>query len=128
MLGNDEFGSGLGLSIVKTIVDRLGAGISLGESPGGGLDVTVTIPQTLIRNPSSDRSVADARGLAGEQRQDIVSSRRAALTAAAANAKSIQGRASKVHLTLLVRTILTKDPTALAAATKRQITHNGEKQ
>lgn len=69
LLGNDEFGSGLGLSIVKTIVDRLGAGISLGESPGGGLDVTVTIPQTLIRNPSSDRSVADARGLAGEQRQ-----------------------------------------------------------
>ena len=31
LLGNDEFGSGLGLSIVKTIADRLGAGISLGQ-------------------------------------------------------------------------------------------------
>jgi two-component system, OmpR family, sensor kinase len=45
VLGSDEYGSGLGLSIVKAIVDRLGAGISLRESPGGGLDVTVTIPR-----------------------------------------------------------------------------------
>ena len=51
LLGSDEFGSGLGLSIVKAIVDRLGAGISLGQSTGGGLEVTVTIPKTLIRAP-----------------------------------------------------------------------------
>ena len=37
LLGNDEFGSGLGLSIVKTIADRLGADISLGQSAGGDL-------------------------------------------------------------------------------------------
>jgi two-component system OmpR family sensor kinase len=69
VLGAGEFGSGLGLSIVKTIVDRLGAGISLGESPGGGLDVTITIPKTLIRNPSPDRDIQDARRGAGERTQ-----------------------------------------------------------
>jgi signal transduction histidine kinase len=63
VLGSDEYGSGLGLSIV----DRLGAGISLGEAPGGGLDVTVTIPRALIRNASPDRNAADARGAAGER-------------------------------------------------------------
>ena len=36
LLGGDEFGSGLGLSIVKAIVDRLGAGISLGRIPRRG--------------------------------------------------------------------------------------------
>jgi two-component system, OmpR family, sensor kinase len=65
LLGAGEFGSGLGLSIVKAIVDRLGAGISLGASPGGGLDVTVTIPKTLIRNPSPDRDVQDVRRSVG---------------------------------------------------------------
>ena len=67
VLGSDEYGSGLGLSIVKAIVDRLGADISLGESPGGGLDVTVTIPKILIRNALPDRNVADARRAAGER-------------------------------------------------------------
>jgi signal transduction histidine kinase len=67
VLGSDEYGSGLGLSIVKAIVDRLGADISLGESPGGGLEVTVTIPKTLIRNTSPDRNVVGARRAAGER-------------------------------------------------------------
>jgi two-component system OmpR family sensor kinase len=57
LLGNDEFGSGLGLSIVKAIIDRLGAVISLGQSSGGGLEVTVVIPKTLIRYASSDRGL-----------------------------------------------------------------------
>ena len=35
VLGSDEYGSGLGLSIVKAVVDRLGADISLGEFPQG---------------------------------------------------------------------------------------------
>jgi two-component system, OmpR family, sensor kinase len=69
VLGAGEFGSGLGLSIVKSIVDRLGAGISLGESPGGGLDVTITIPKTLIRSPSPDRDIQAARRGAGERTQ-----------------------------------------------------------
>ena len=52
--GNEEFGSGLGLSIVKTIADRLGAGISLGQSAGAGLQVIVTIPKKLICSSSSN--------------------------------------------------------------------------
>jgi two-component system OmpR family sensor kinase len=67
VLGADEFGSGLGLSIVKAIVDRLGADISLGDAPGGGLEVTVTIPKTLIRNAASDQDLEDARRAAGER-------------------------------------------------------------
>jgi two-component system, OmpR family, sensor kinase len=51
LLGNDEFGSGLGLSIVKAVADRLGAGVSLGQPDGGGLEVTVNIPTSRIRHP-----------------------------------------------------------------------------
>jgi two-component system, OmpR family, sensor kinase len=47
-LGTDEFGSGLGLSIVETIADRIGAGVSLGQSGSGGLLVAVSIPRSLI--------------------------------------------------------------------------------
>jgi two-component system, OmpR family, sensor kinase len=54
LLGNEELGSGLGLSIVKTIADRLGAGISLGQSAGAGLQVIVTIPKKLICSSSSN--------------------------------------------------------------------------
>ena len=73
LLGSDEFGSGLGLSIVKAIVDRLGAGISLGQSPGGGLEVTVTIPKTLIRDTSPDRDcrVRDAASASDRKRHEL---------------------------------------------------------
>ncbi len=51
ILGNDEPGSGLGLSIVKTIAARLGAQISLGHSEAqgsiSGLRVTVMFPLTV---------------------------------------------------------------------------------
>jgi two-component system OmpR family sensor kinase len=50
----DGGGSGLGLSIVKAIVDRLGGGICLDESPSGGLAVVVTMPKRLL--------VSDAAG------------------------------------------------------------------
>lgn len=46
-LGSDQVGSGLGMSIVKTIVDRIGAQIELGfsdEANGSGLCVCVLIP------------------------------------------------------------------------------------
>jgi two-component system OmpR family sensor kinase len=63
--GNEEFGSGLGLSIVKTIADRLGAGISLGQSAGAGLQVIVTIPKKLICSNSSNHQFrAGARDVA----------------------------------------------------------------
>lgn len=48
VLGNDELGSGLGLSIVKAIADRVGASIDLAEAAPSqtapGLRVTVTFP------------------------------------------------------------------------------------
>jgi two-component system, OmpR family, sensor kinase len=46
VLGNDEIGSGLGLSIAKTIADRIGASVSLCEADGGGLQVTVNFPES----------------------------------------------------------------------------------
>lgn len=44
--GSDEIGSGLGLSIVRTVVDRLGGRMELGSSRARahGLCVTVTLP------------------------------------------------------------------------------------
>jgi two-component system OmpR family sensor kinase len=48
MMGSDEAGSGLGLSIVHTIAERMGAQIVLGyadEEGRSGLRVTVTLPQ-----------------------------------------------------------------------------------
>lgn len=47
VLGSNEIGSGLGLSIVKTIADRIGATVSLGPGDGQsteGLRVAVSIP------------------------------------------------------------------------------------
>jgi two-component system OmpR family sensor kinase len=62
--GADDFGSGLGLSIVKTIVDRLGGAVALGRSPNGGLDVAVTIPQARIIKGSAERAVEHTTGSA----------------------------------------------------------------
>uniref|UniRef100_UPI001180C286 sensor histidine kinase n=1 Tax=Pelomonas sp. KK5 TaxID=1855730 RepID=UPI001180C286 len=47
VLGSGESGSGLGLSIVKTIVERIGAGIALAwsdEAAQTGLRVTLWLP------------------------------------------------------------------------------------
>ena len=61
IMGTDEFGSGLGLSIVKAVVDRLGGDIALGLSSAGGLKVVVTLPQSLICSPPAEGLAADAR-------------------------------------------------------------------
>lgn len=47
VLGNEATGSGLGLSIVSTVVQRLGGEVALEDanSPTGGLRVTVRLPQ-----------------------------------------------------------------------------------
>jgi signal transduction histidine kinase len=60
-MGTDEFGSGLGLSIVKAVVDRLGGDIALGLSSADGLKVVVTLPQSLICSPPAEGLAADAR-------------------------------------------------------------------
>ena len=52
LLGNDEIGSGLGLSIVKAIADRCGASVALDYTDvarPAGLRVTV-----VFRGPSQD--------------------------------------------------------------------------
>jgi signal transduction histidine kinase len=43
---NDEAGTGLGLAIVKSVATRHGAAVSLGDSPLGGLRVTVRFQGT----------------------------------------------------------------------------------
>lgn len=47
VLGNEATGSGLGLSIVSTVVRRLGGEVELGDAEGdaGGLRVTVRLPK-----------------------------------------------------------------------------------
>jgi two-component system, OmpR family, sensor kinase len=46
--GAAEGGSGLGLAIVKAIASRHGATVTLGESPLGGLRVTVSFPGSAL--------------------------------------------------------------------------------
>lgn len=51
VLGSDEIGSGLGLSIVQTIAARFGAKVSLGfasDQSRSGLRVTITFPFAMI--------------------------------------------------------------------------------
>jgi two-component system, OmpR family, sensor kinase len=48
---NDEAGSGLGLAIVKGIAERHGATVELGDSPLGGLRVTVQFPAVEAKGP-----------------------------------------------------------------------------
>jgi two-component system OmpR family sensor kinase len=53
ILGNDELGSGLGLSIVRAIVDRVGGSVTLADvesdDAASGLCVTVRWPGCLDR-------------------------------------------------------------------------------
>ena len=42
--GADEEGSGLGLAIVRSVAERHGAALTLGEAPAGGLRATVRFP------------------------------------------------------------------------------------
>jgi two-component system OmpR family sensor kinase/two-component system sensor histidine kinase QseC len=44
-----DTGSGLGLGIVRSIADRHGASVALGESPLGGLRVTLRFPPDPAR-------------------------------------------------------------------------------
>ena len=41
----DGKGTGLGLAITKAIVEHIGGALLLGETPGGGLSVTLRMPR-----------------------------------------------------------------------------------
>lgn len=47
--GSSETGSGLGLAIVRTIADRHGASVELGDVPGGGLSARVKFAHPDVR-------------------------------------------------------------------------------
>ena len=56
IVGTDQAGSGLGMSIVKAVSDRIGAGIQLGfsdEAKGSGLCARILIPLVHGRHESS---------------------------------------------------------------------------
>ncbi len=62
VLGNDEVGSGLGLSIVQTIAEQLGADIHLShtnEQTKSGLCVKITFPSS---NPNKSPIIAEKEG------------------------------------------------------------------
>jgi len=52
----DRGGSGLGLAIVRAIVERHGGGIALGDSPRGGLRVSVRLPASEAAAPARSPS------------------------------------------------------------------------
>ena len=61
MLGHDEDGSGLGLSIVKTIAERYRARIALASAnpqTGTGLRVTVVFPHNPQTEPRQEHAGA----------------------------------------------------------------------
>lgn len=48
VIGTESEGSGLGLSIVREVVDSSGGSVSLSDPPGGGLLVTVHLPLASV--------------------------------------------------------------------------------
>jgi two-component system, OmpR family, sensor histidine kinase KdpD len=50
----DGQGVGLGLSIAQGFVDAMGGSLTLDDTPGGGLTVTITLPQGPPTEPSGD--------------------------------------------------------------------------
>ncbi len=52
-------GTGLGMAIVKTLLDQMGGTIEIASEPGSGTTVTVTIPFDISENDDSDSNAAD---------------------------------------------------------------------
>ena len=48
--GDHVPGTGLGLSIVKAVVDAHSGSIELGQSPGGGLQIRIQVPQHKVES------------------------------------------------------------------------------
>jgi signal transduction histidine kinase len=58
---SDAYGSGLGLSIVRRVMELHGGSISLAEAPGGGLQVNVAFPASVHNVGKRDPTPAGAR-------------------------------------------------------------------
>jgi len=56
--GSKHRGAGLGLSIVKSLVELHGGGMSLESEPGRGTRVTVRFPEDGVREAEAASSVA----------------------------------------------------------------------
>ena len=51
----DTSGHGIGLAVVKTLMDRMGGSVSVGDTPGGGADFQLRLPAVLC-TPVEERS------------------------------------------------------------------------
>ncbi|WP_199500179.1 sensor histidine kinase [Methylovirgula sp. 4M-Z18] len=76
-LGHDEVGSGLGLSIVKAIAERIGIDVSLDASPAGGLRAMVVFPKAVfhpVAMPPTRARPSEVLGnrLIGSQQQPFI--------------------------------------------------------
>jgi signal transduction histidine kinase len=58
--GSKHRGAGLGLSIVKSLVELHGGSMSLESEPGRGTRVTVRFPETGVRHPEHAAQVERA--------------------------------------------------------------------
>ena len=55
----DTSGHGIGLAVVKTLMDRMGGSVSVGDTPGGGADFQLRLP-AVLSTPVEERSSRSA--------------------------------------------------------------------
>jgi hypothetical protein len=51
----DTSGHGIGLAVVKTLMERMGGSASVGDAPGGGADFQLRLP-AVLSTPVEERS------------------------------------------------------------------------
>jgi hypothetical protein len=55
----DTSGHGIGLAVVKTLMERMGGSVSVGDTPGGGADFQLRLP-AVLSTPVEERSSSSA--------------------------------------------------------------------
>jgi len=55
----DTSGHGIGLAVVKTLMERMGGSVSVGDTPGGGADFQLRLP-AVLSTPVEERSSCSA--------------------------------------------------------------------
>jgi signal transduction histidine kinase len=55
----DTSGHGIGLAVVKTLMERMGGSVSVGDTPGGGADFQLRLP-AVLSTPVEERSSRSA--------------------------------------------------------------------